>query len=214
MKKFKKLLGFAALLAMTLCLCACLDDDYDDYTYEDDEDYDDNTYEDDTDYEDDDEAEEDDGYFNFSDDPNEEQEPITQEMEEVYDDDHDDYTYEDGNYPPGIDADDDVENRPGFESPASEEELAHSYIVQNGLWYDVNEEDLFYRFYDDGTWERYSDSDPSFNAEGTFLLCGEWVKVFFNDGSDPVWQMDFDTGVYSGELGVLYSLADRPRSED
>ena len=39
MKKFKKLLGFAALLAMTLCLCACLDDDYDDYTYEDDEDY-------------------------------------------------------------------------------------------------------------------------------------------------------------------------------
>ena len=77
MKKFKKLLGFAALLAMTLCLCACLDDDYDDYddyTYEDDEDYDDNTYEDD------DEAEDDDGYFNFSDDPNEEQEPITQEM--------------------------------------------------------------------------------------------------------------------------------------
>ncbi len=98
------LVTLAALTLAVSSLSGCFDDEWDETGYVDDEDYDDESDEDyvdetDEDYDDanDGYSDEDDGYFNFSDDPNEEQEPITQEMEEVNDEEDEEYYDDDRN---------------------------------------------------------------------------------------------------------------------
>ena len=92
----KRLLIVLATLTLAVSsLSGCFDDEWDETDFVDGEDYDDES--DDYTYEDDDYSDEDDGYFNFSDDPNEEQEPITQEMEEVNDEEDEEYYDDDRN---------------------------------------------------------------------------------------------------------------------
>ena len=206
MKNLRKLFGIVLLLGMMFCLTACMDDEYsDDYEYSEDD------------------SDDDDTEFAAEGDSESGDESDAQKTRSRSKNSNADYDYEDDDYDDYDDYDEygsdvpisvlygDTEDRtteefllnhPLYEEPLSTGDLPDSSLIKYGPW--VNEDtDETYTFYDNGGWEKTNSFGDTIEATGAFELCGDWLRIYFDDGSAPIWMFDFDSGLYTGQLGRL-----------